>query len=379
MSEQQSTVPSHLTDSGRERRRFLEGSAFAAMGTSAALLSGVRAAGAAEAAVPANCPSIRTPMKDVAGKVAFITGGNSGIGLGIARAFADAGMKVAITYRSKSNLDNAMEYLKSAGDRVHAISVDVTDRDAMAKAADETVKVFGKVHVAVANAGVGVIGGLSTATYDDWDWGIGVNLNGVFNTIHSFLPKIQAHGEGGHLLATASLAGLLGHGPAGVYTASKFAVVGMMEALRFELDGSNIGVTVFCPGIVNTNIGNSARNRPDDLSDVGGGFKPDPELAARLQEAIKNSGGAGTSPAMDALEAGQRVLRGMRNNDLYVLTTPEFEAEFQARGDAILASIPTDVVVPPAREPTGRMILGKTTYAQERDRKRCERAAARKA
>lgn len=162
-------------------------------------------------------------MKDVEEKVAFITGGDSGIGLGIARACADAGMKVIITYRTKSHLDDAMKLLGTAGNRIHAINVDVTDRAGMEKAAVETTEVFQKVHLLVNNAGVGIIGGLSKATYDDWDWGMSVNLNGVFNGIRTFLPRMQAHGEGGQVVATSSLAGLLGHGPAGVYTASKFA------------------------------------------------------------------------------------------------------------------------------------------------------------
>jgi NAD(P)-dependent dehydrogenase (short-subunit alcohol dehydrogenase family) len=357
-----------------DRRKFLKGTALAAaVGTSASLLPGLRATAAD--ATPKDCPIIPTPMKDVAGKVAFITGGDSGIGLGIARAFTDAGMKVAITYRTKSHLDEAMTYLKSAGDRVHAIELDVTDRAGFEKAAVETLKIFNKVHVLVNNAGVGVIGGLSIATYDDWDWAMGVNVTGVFNGVRTFLPRIQAHGEGGQVVATSSLAGLLGHGPAGVYTASKFAVVGMMEALRNELDGTNIGVSVFCPGIVNTNIGKSNRNRPASLSDSG--FKPDPKMMARMQEAMKDM--RGPPPGMDALEAGQRVLRGVRNNDLYILTTPEFEDEFRARGEAVVASLPTDVNATPARVTFGRMILGKTVYATERDRRLCERARSRKA
>jgi NAD(P)-dependent dehydrogenase (short-subunit alcohol dehydrogenase family) len=330
---------------------------------------------AAESTAAGSCSPANAPMRDVEGKVAFITGGNSGIGLGIARAFLDAGMKVAITYRTQSHLDEAMKYLQSAGNRVHAINLDVTDRPAMEKAAEETVKVFQKVHVVVNNAGVGVIGGLSTATYDDFDWGMSVNVAGVFNGIHAFLPRIKQHGEGGQVIATSSLAGLLGHGPAGVYTASKFAVVGMMEALRAELDGTNIGVSVFCPGIVNTNIGSSARNRPASLPDAG--FKPDPKMMEQMRAAMKDM--RGPPPGMDSLEAGQRVLQGMRSNDLYILTTPEFEKEFQARGEAIVASVPTDVTLPPGREQMGRMILGKQVYAAERDRRRCERARAKKA
>ena len=378
MSDRDDSQKRSLSQSGRARRQFLEGTALAAAGTSAALLPGLgtAATAATKDAAPANCPASTAPMKDVEGKVAFITGGDSGIGLGIARACVDAGMKVAITYRTKSHLDDAMKYLGSAGDRVHAISLDVTDRAAMEKAAVETLDVFKKVHVLVNNAGVAIIGGLSKATYDDWDWGMSVNLNGVFNGIRTFLPRIQAHGEGGQVVATSSLAGLLGHGPAGVYTATKFAVVGMMEALRSELTGTNIGVTVFCPGIVNTNIGSSARNRPSTLSDTAG-FKPDPKMLAEMPKEVREN--RGPSPAMDSLEAGQRVLRGVRSNDLYVLTTPEFEGEFRARGEAILASVPNDVTAPPNREMIGRMILGKTPYAAERDRRLCERARTKKA
>ncbi len=391
MADHEKSRDRSLTSSGRARRRFLESSALvAAAGTTVGLAAGLTpavAAGSAGsrsgagaeagklAAAPGNCVAVNAPMKDVEGKVAFITGGDSGIGLGIAKAFADAGMKVVITYRSKAHLDDAMKLLASAGDRVHAVNLDVTDRAAMEKAAAETVDVFKKVHVVVNNAGVAVIGGLSTASYDDWDWAMGVNATGVFNGVRTFMPRIKAHGEGGQIVATSSLAGILGHGPAAVYTASKFAVVGMMEALRSELEGTNIGVTVFCPGIVNTNIGSSARNRPTNMTDTG--FKPDAKMMAAIPKEVRE--GRGPPPGMDPLDAGQRVLHGVRNNQLYVLTTPEFEGEFRARGEAILASVPTDVTTTPAREAVGRAILGKTVYAAERDRRLCERASTKKA
>ena len=369
-----------LTADGQARRGFLGSAALATAATAAA---GMVATGrAVAAAVPAadNCPVVATPMREVTGKVAFITGGDSGIGLGIARAFTDAGMKVVITYRTRSHLDEAMKQLQGAADRVHAINLDVTDRAAMEQAAVETVRVFGKVHVLVNNAGVGVIGGLSRASYEDWDWAMSVNAGGVFNGVRCFLPRIQAQGEGGQIVSVSSLAGLLGHAPAGVYTASKFAVVGMMEALRAELADTNVGVTVFCPGIVNTNIGSSARNRPAAASApqarVDPGFKMDPAMMAEMQKAMRDS--HGVSPAMDPLDAGQRVLRAVRANDLYVLTTPEFEPEFAARGEAIVASLPTDIGASKPREMMGRMILGKTPYAAERDRRRCEQARSRK-
>jgi NAD(P)-dependent dehydrogenase (short-subunit alcohol dehydrogenase family) len=155
----------------------------------------------------------------------------------------------------------------------------------------------------------------------------------------------------------------------------------MMEALRAELADANIGVTVFCPGLVNTNIASSARNRPAGAAAapprVDPGFKMDPATLAQMQKAMSQLHGA--PPGMDPLDAGQRVLRAVRNNDLYVLTTPEFEPEFAARGEAIVASLPTDVSISQPREVMGRMILGKTPYAAERDRRRCERARSRQA
>jgi NAD(P)-dependent dehydrogenase (short-subunit alcohol dehydrogenase family) len=366
-----------LTSSGRARRRFIGSSALAAIGGSAAALTAGMSAKADDAqgkATAGECPVVPTPMKDVEGKVAFITGGDSGIGLGIARAFTDAGMKVVITYRTKKHLDDAMKALAGAGDRVHAVALDVTDRAAMARAADETERVFGKVHVIVNNAGVGVFGGLSKATYDDWDWGMNVNVNGVFNGVRTFLPRIQKHGEGGQVISTSSVAGIIAHGGTGVYSTSKFAVVGMMEALRNELAETNIGVTVFCPGLVNTDIGDSARNRPSTMADSA--FKPDPKMMARMREQMRTR--RGPPPGMDPLDAGRRVLAAMRNNDLYVLTTPELESDIAARGEAIVASIPTDVHPPAARVTMQRMIAGKTVYATVRDRIRCERGRSRK-
>ncbi|HEV2700478.1 MAG TPA: SDR family NAD(P)-dependent oxidoreductase [Steroidobacteraceae bacterium] len=364
-----------LTPGGQARRGFLGTAALATAATAATGLVGTGRAMAASGTT-ATCPVVPTPMKEVEGKVAFITGGDSGIGLGIARAFTDAGMKVVITYRTRAHLDEAMKLLQGAADRVHAINLDVTDRAGMEKAAAETIQVFGKVHVLVNNAGVAVIGGLSRASYEDWDWAMSVNAGGVFNGVRCFLPRIRAQGEGGQIVSVSSLAGLLGHAPAGVYTASKFAVVGMMEALRAELADANIGVTVFCPGIVNTNIGSSARNRPAGAAapapGVDPGFKMDPAMMAQMQKAMSES--HGVPPGMDPMDAGRRVLRGVRSNDLYVLTTPEFEPEFAARGEAIVASLPTDVSVSQSREMMGRMILGKTPYAAERDRRRCERS-----
>lgn len=368
-----------LSESGRARRRFLERTALAAAGTAALVPIAARAAdeGATSGeAARGECPDVKAPMQDVEGKVAFITGGDSGIGLGMARAFAEAGMKIVITYRTKRHLDQAMEELKGSASRVHAINVDVTDRPGMEKAAEEATSVFGKVHVLVNNAGVAVFAPLTTATYNDWDWGMGVNVNGVFNGVRTFLPRIRAHGEGGQIVATSSIAGLIVDDGPGIYSTSKFAVVGMMEALRAELADTNIGVSVFCPGVVNTDIGESNRNRPASLSDpTGNQPPPDPKMMARMRAAMRRMG---PPPGMDPLEAGRLVLRGIRNNDLYILNTPELEADLRARSEAILASMPVGLKVPQARVTMERMIMGKSVYVAERDRKRCERARTRR-
>lgn len=328
-----------------------------------------RAAGTVQAAAKtpvSKCPSITTPLKDVEGKVAFITGGSSGIGLGMAQAFADAGMKVVIGYRTKAHLDEAMRFLEKAGDRVHAINVDVTDRPGMKQAAAETVRVFGKVHILVNNAGVAASPPLNAATYDDWDFLMGVNLHGPFNGVLSFLPYIQAQGEGGQIVTTSSILGLIVSNGGVMYSASKAGVIGMMEAMRGELAPANIGVSVYIPGVVNgSDIINSNRNRPSSLSNTREPLSPDEKSQRAFKQAL--------SVAMDPLEAGRLVLRGIRNNDLYIFSHPEFEQGIRDRNEALIASIPTDVPVPEARLKLEEGILRNPMYVDERDRMLCGR------
>jgi NAD(P)-dependent dehydrogenase (short-subunit alcohol dehydrogenase family) len=303
------------------------------------------------------------PMGDVEGKVAFITGGSSGIGLGIARAFIDAGMKVAITYRTQAHLDSALEHLGSARERIHSIRVDVTDRAGMERAAQETLRLFGKVHVLVNNAGVVHPGTLSNTNYDDWDWVIGVNLTGVFNGVHAFLPHIRAHGEGGHIISTSSILGLFViSGSQAAYKASKFAVIGMMEALRAELAETSIGVSVFCPGMVRSNLIDADRARPTMAADTR--CPPDSQAHAQERAAREDS-----ELNLDPLEAGRIVLRGMRSNDLYILTHPEYEQIMRDRDEALLASLPVDASPSAARLALARDGAAKSVYARELARK----------
>jgi NADP-dependent 3-hydroxy acid dehydrogenase YdfG len=183
-------------------------------------------------------------MQNVEGKVAFITGGASGLGLAMARSFTNAGMKVVIADIQDDALEAVANEFSDSNASLITMQVNVTDRDAMEDAASRTVDEFGKVHVVCNNAGVAVSGNVADMTYQDWDWVMQVNLDGVVNGIVSFVNRIKEHGEGGHFVNTASIAGQFGMGGLSVYNATKFAVVGMSESMRQDLAGSNIGVSV---------------------------------------------------------------------------------------------------------------------------------------
>lgn len=286
-------------------------------------------------------------MKDLRDKVAFVTGGASGIGLGIVKALVGAGAKAVIADLRRDHLDAALAHFKSAGlaERVHGITLDVTDRAAMAAAAAETERRFGKVHVLVSNAGVGIEGPLRNATYDDWDFGLGVNLGGVVNGIQTFVPRIRAHGEGGHVVNTASLAGLVWM-PSfmAVYATSKAAVITLSECIRDDLAPDRIGVSVLCPGPVKSNIHESGQNRPAKFRGSSGFGAAEESLARRK-----------VSPLwMEPEVVGQKVLKAIRNDELNIITHGEWREAFDQRVDMIRAAMPTDVnpdLIQSLREP----------------------------
>ena len=278
-------------------------------------------------------------MRDVAGRVAFITGGGSGLGFGMAQAFVTAGMKVVLADLRQDHLDEAVEHFARAGKRqsVLPLRVDVSDRQSLAQAADETERVFGKVHVVCNNAGINLFNDIAAATYEDWDWILGVNLGGVINGVHTFIPRLRKHGEGGHIVNTASMAAFIAGPNAGIYTCSKFAVRGLSEALRYSLAPHDINVSVVCPGLVDSHIYESDRLRPTHLaasSDVG-----DVEFMTRLAELHRRAG-------MPPLEAGEKVLRGILRNDFYIFTHPEFKEELREIFEEALAALPKET--PPA-------------------------------
>ena len=265
-------------------------------------------------------------MEKLAGRVAVITGGASGIGLGIAGAGAAAGMKLALLDVEARALEAARRGLAEQGATVIALRADVSDPASLAAAAEQVQSRFGRIDVICNNAGVFTQGPLADSKVRDWEWLVGVNLLGVANGVRAFVPHLRAHGEGGHVVNTASIVGLTALPGLGVYAATKYAVVALSEVLREELAPEGIGVSVLCPGGVRTRILEAGRNRPAVL---GG---PDPGAA----DAAPNA--AITEAGMDPRAVGERVLRAIRANELYVLTHPEFRAAFAARAEAILAA-----------------------------------------
>jgi NADP-dependent 3-hydroxy acid dehydrogenase YdfG len=275
-------------------------------------------------------------MQDVEGKVAFVTGGASGIGLGMAIAFVNAGMKVVISDFRRDHLEESTAYFKQKNleNNTHHLRLDVTDREAFTRAADEAEGKFGKVHVLCNNAGMGILGPIKQAKFDDWDWALEVMIGGVVNGIQIFLPRILRHGEGGHILTTSSMGGVIPLAGSPIYSTVKAGVVGMCEAMRGELAEDNIGVSAFCPGPVATNIHEVGLMRPEKYKQDSGYAEKEQELADRPK----------FSNEMSIEECGERVLRGIRRNDLYIFTHREFREGVAERMGAMLASFPNEEI-----------------------------------
>jgi NAD(P)-dependent dehydrogenase (short-subunit alcohol dehydrogenase family) len=270
-------------------------------------------------------------MRDFKGKGAFVTGGASGIGLALGRAFAAEGMNVVLADIEQAALDKAVGALESAGAKVRGIVCDVSDRAAVERAAAAALTAFGKIHVVCNNAGVGGGGGrIGDIPPADWDWTIGVNLMGVLHGIDAFLPHMETHGEGGHIVNTASMAGMVNASLMGPYNATKFAVVSLSETLAAELAGATIGVSVLCPGWVDTRIVESARNRP---ARFGQGREASAAARARA-DMVAAMLRAGMGPD----EVAARVLAAIRDNELYVFTHIGMRGLVEERFRRILAA-----------------------------------------
>ena len=268
-------------------------------------------------------------MQNIDGKSAFVTGGASGIGLGIAKALLGAGMNVVIADIRQDHLDAAMAEL-NGGDKVLAVKLDVTDRADFARAADAAEAAFGNLHILCNNAGVAVVGPTELATFADWDWVIGVNLGGVINGIGTILPRILRHGEGGHIVNTSSMSGMVPVGGTTIYSTAKAAVLTMMETMRPELEPRGVICSAFCPGAVQSNIADAGKTRPAQLAETGYA-----EADRRRQD-----GGSLMHLYQTKEEVGQRVLQGILNDELYILTHSEFLGGVTDRANAMIASVP---------------------------------------
>lgn len=270
-------------------------------------------------------------MQDLTGKTAFITGGASGIGLAMAKAFLREGMQVAIVDVDPAALASAEAELSGSNSEVLALQLDVTDRDQYALIADQVEHSLGAVHVVCNNAGVYRGGTMDKVTYADWDWVMGVNVGGVVNGLQTWIQRIQAHGEGGHIVNTSSMAGVTSSPGLGVYNASKFAVVGMSESLAKDMEPHGIGVSVLCPGMVRTRILESERTRPADF-DVD---DADAETAANEHSTMMNMA---MNTGISADEVADLVVQGVKDNQFYLFPHPEMKEAAQARLEELVAS-----------------------------------------
>jgi NAD(P)-dependent dehydrogenase (short-subunit alcohol dehydrogenase family) len=249
-------------------------------------------------------------MDPFSDRVAVITGGAGGIGMAMARAFAARGAKLVLADLDEEALRRAVADLEGGGASTLGVATDVTRLDSVQALATAARQRFGAVHIVCNNAGVATFGEIARASHRDWVYTMGVNFWGVVHGIETFVPLLLEQGQGGHLVNTASMAGLVGMRWLGIYSASKFAVVGLSEALHRELTPLGIGVSVLCPMIVDTQINeNSARLRPPELRNAED--LPVPPAAAM-------AGGTIAAP-----EVARRVVRGIERGDLYILTHPE--------------------------------------------------------
>lgn len=293
-------------------------------------------------------------MQNLPGKTAFVTGGASGIGLGIAKALLGAGMNVTIVDIRQDHLDAAVAEL-NGGAKVLALQLDVTDRAAFAKAADAVEAKFGKIHLLVNNAGVAVVGPTELATYSDWDWVNGVNVGGTINGVVTILPRILAHGEGGHIVCTASMSALVPAPGTAIYSAGKAYVTSMMECMRPELESRGVICSAFCPGAVQSNIAEAGKTRPDALAETGYA-----EADKRRQ-----AGGNFAHLYQTKEEVGERVLEGILNDELYILTHSEFLVGVRERGEAMTLAVQDHLPENPEYKATFAMLFRNPAITEE--------------
>jgi NAD(P)-dependent dehydrogenase (short-subunit alcohol dehydrogenase family) len=269
-------------------------------------------------------------MKEFRDQIAFITGGASGAGFGQALVFGRAGAKIVIADVRAAAIEKALAELKAEGITAHGIVLDITDRAAYAKAADEVERVFGAPPTLLFNtAGVNSFGPVENSTYDDYDWIMGVNLGGVVNGMVTFVPRMIKTGKPGHIVTVSSLGGLQGSAFAAPYSAAKAAVVNLMESYRLSLEKYGIGVSVVCPANIKSNIAEASKLRPAQYGHSG--YVENADSIASLHS-IHIHG-------MEPVELAEHVRRGIEDNQLYIIPYPEAKEGLKKHFDTIVESV----------------------------------------
>lgn len=280
------------------------------------------------------------PISSLEGKIAFITGGASGIGLGIAKVLVARGAQVVLADLRQDHIDDALAAFAGGGrsNAVSALQLDVTNREAYRDAARKMQDEFGGIDILVNNAGVGLEGPLVEAGYADYDFGFGVNVGGVINGFTEFLPQMIAHERGGHIVSTASLAAeVVMPSNMAIYAASKAAVCHFCEAAKAELAQHGIGVSILLPGPVKSNIHETIENRPAHLREGSGFTASEEKLSRRIVG----------DDWMDPEEAGKLVADGILNNTTYIVTHGMFKDAMRARANAVLDATPDRIEAMP--------------------------------
>ncbi|MCW2366976.1 NAD(P)-dependent dehydrogenase (short-subunit alcohol dehydrogenase family) [Sphingobium sp. B7D2B] len=295
-------------------------------------------------------------MKDLKGQLAFITGGASGAGFGQATVFGRAGAEIVIADVRAEAIDVALEKLRAEGIRAHGIKLDIMDRDAYAKAADEVESVFGRAPTILSNtAGVNSFGPIEKTTYDDFDWIVGVNLGGVINGMVTFVPRMIAAGVPGHIVTVSSLGGFMGSALAGPYSAAKAASINLMEGYRQGLAQYDIGVSVCTPANIRSNIAEASRLRPEKFGSSG--YVENDDSIASLHSIHQHG--------LDPEKLGEAIMRGIQENALYIIPYPEVREGLEKHFQAIIES-----VAPIESDPEGARLRTEALINWGRDRTR---------